>query len=64
MPYIFTDDGYPEANEFGDNYQWVERPKPRDTDPIFRRIYERFVASVRSAPTPVTVDQGSTDPRR
>ncbi len=25
MPYIFIDDGYPEAADFEDNYRWVGR---------------------------------------
>ena len=37
MPYVFVDDGYPEAGEFEDNYIWVGRasapaPKPGRTD--------------------------------
>jgi hypothetical protein len=37
MPFLFIDDGCPEANDFADNYVWFDAADPRSVKQAFAR---------------------------
>ena len=48
MPYIFVDDGYPEADEYANNYVWYDEKDPESLQRAWtevRRLHRRFALS-------------------
>ena len=72
MPYLFVHDGYPEAEDYGDNYIWYDA---RDPDSVERaveiareRMQKRGESTHRLRPLPRLrrrhVDAAVSPPRR
>ena len=59
MPYIFVTDGYPEANEFDDNYVRLDRSTPLIDAPLLQKIRDHYLSRARG--TPVVTKNGAVE---